>query len=86
MTRLALPSTMDLAAATSLLDALRNAPDDIVLDAGGVERIGVAGIQLLLSAQASADGAGHMLSIAAPSEAFSTALRIAGADALLADR
>ena len=86
MTRLALPSTLDLAAATSLLDTLRAAPGDIVLDAGGVERIGVAGIQLLLSAQGTADGGGHMLTIAAPSDAFCTAIRIAGADALLADR
>ncbi|WP_298090488.1 lipid asymmetry maintenance protein MlaB [uncultured Sphingomonas sp.] len=86
MTRLALPSTLDLAAATALLDTLRGVSGDIVLDAGGVERIGVAGIQLLLSAQGTADGAGHALTIEAPSEAFCTAIRISGADALLADR
>jgi anti-anti-sigma regulatory factor len=84
MTRLPLPAMVDLPAAIRLADLLRATKGPLVLDAAAVERIGGAGLQLLLSAQATARGSGTDFAIEHPSAALCAAARTAGADRLLA--
>lgn len=84
MTRLPLPAMIDLPAALQLADALRSTTDPIAVDGAAVERIGIAGLQLLLSAQMAMTATGHPFSIDHPSEALAAAARTAGAECLLA--
>ncbi|MDN4634136.1 STAS domain-containing protein [Sphingomonas sp. PsM26] len=83
MTRLTLPSTLDLPAVIRLADALRSTTGPVLLNGAAVERIGVAALQLFLSAQATAKAGGQMFKIEQASDAFSSAAHVAGADALL---
>lgn len=83
MTQLCLPVLVDLPAALGLADLLREAKGPVAIDGSGVERIGVAGLQLLLSAQASAVAGGHGFAIDRPSDALAAAARTAGAECLL---
>lgn len=84
MTRIALPALFDLPAAATLADTLRTTKGAVVLDGSTVERIGIAGLQLLLSAQATAVVAGHSVIVDEPSDALRAAARTAGAGFLLA--
>lgn len=84
MTHISLPPIVNLAAAEALAETLRAAAGPVTLEASGVERIGIAGLQLLLSAQVSARMAGHELTIARPSAALKAAATTAGAAGLLA--
>ncbi len=74
----------DLTAATALADTFRAVRGPIVVDGAAVERVGAAGLQLLLSARATAAEAGHRLTIITPSAALQAAARTAGAGFLLA--
>lgn len=84
MTRIALPPQFDCTAATALADTLRAAPHPFSIDGSAVERIGIAGLQLLLSARVAAEASGHPLVIDQPSDPLAAAARTAGADVLLA--
>ena len=84
MTRIVLPALFDLPAAMLLVETLRADAEPIVLDGAGVDRIGIAGLQLLLSAHATAAATGRSLAIAAPSAALRAAAHTAGADFLVA--
>jgi anti-anti-sigma regulatory factor len=76
-----LPSKCDRAAATALIpeicDALGVHP--LAVDAGKVERIGQAMLQLLVSAARTEGG----IALANPSEAFTAAVRLAGLETIL---
>lgn len=85
MTRIVLPAIVDLAAAVSLADTLLTAPSPTAIDGSGVERIGVAGLQLLLSAQTTGEVSGTPIVIEQPSAALCEAARLAGADQLFAN-
>ncbi|GGB21040.1 hypothetical protein GCM10011380_08290 [Sphingomonas metalli] len=84
MNAIVLPAVIDLAAVHSLAATLRGEPGSILLDGTAVERIGGAGIQLLLSAHATAAAAGHVAMVERPSEALAAAIATAGAGILLA--
>ncbi len=84
MTTIALPAIVDLAAATALAETLRATAGPLTLEAAAVERIGAAGLQLLLSARASAEVAGHTLAIDHASAPLIAAAATAGAGFLLA--
>ena len=84
MTRIVLPALFDLPAALLLADTLRADDGAVVLDGAAVDRIGIAGLQLLLSAHATAAVTGRPIAIDAPSPALCTAARTAGADFLVA--
>jgi anti-anti-sigma regulatory factor len=79
-----LPPRLDRSAAASLAPVIATAIRDgaVVLDGRAVERIGQAGMQLLLSARATARAAGAVLSIE-PSLAMHDAACLAGLDQLL---
>lgn len=84
MNTFTLPPNCDRAAARALHPELRDAIGfaKLSVDASGVERIGQAMLQLLVSAAASESG----IIIHAPSEPFINALRLAGLEhALCAD-
>ena len=83
MTRLSLPATFDLPAAAQLADLLRLTNGSIVLNGEAVERVGMAGLQLLLSTQASVQASGHAFGIEHPSKVLSAAASTAGAGRLL---
>ncbi|WP_242096060.1 MULTISPECIES: STAS domain-containing protein [unclassified Sphingomonas] len=83
MIRIVLPAIVDLAAAVALADKLLTATAAATLDAAGVERIGVAGLQLLLCARTTADVAGVPFVIERPSEALLDAMRLIGTEQLL---
>ena len=88
MTTIPLPQHFDTRAAAALAPDLRVALADggnaaIVLDGGPVERIGQAGLQLLVSARRTADAAGRPLSIEPASAAMRAAAALTGADAVL---
>ncbi len=84
MTSIALPPVVDLAAVATLAEALRAAPGPVTIDAGAVERIGAAGLQLLLSARATAEVAGHVLAIEGAPAPLVAAAATAGAGFLFA--
>lgn len=84
MNVIALSAIVDLAAAQALAETLKAEPIPFAIDGSGVERIGVAGLQLLLSARAASDSAGHLLTIDRPSAALKSAAATAGAGFLLA--
>ncbi|MDP1027259.1 STAS domain-containing protein [Sphingomonas sp. KR1UV-12] len=84
MTAIVLPAVVDLAAAVALAETLRAATGAITINGGLVERIGAAGIQLLLSARATAAAGGHALTIAPASAPLAAAVATAGASVLLA--
>ncbi|SNS29529.1 STAS domain-containing protein [Sphingomonas laterariae] len=86
MRRINLLPVMDREAVSLLVPELREAVQadaGIALLADGVEQIGQAGIQLLLSAHRSAIAAGIDLTIAAPSDALKNACALAGVAASL---
>ena len=83
---LPLPATIDLPATMSLADTLRASNGAILLDGSAVERIGIPGIQLLLSARATMDTTGGTFVIERASDALCASLATAGAERLLADR
>ncbi|MFS0773516.1 STAS domain-containing protein [Sphingomonas sp. 1P08PE] len=85
MTVIVLPAVIDLAAAAQLAETLRAAPGPVAIDGGVVERIGAAGLQLLLSARATVTAAGHPLTIDTPSGPLLAAAATAGAGALFAE-
>jgi anti-anti-sigma regulatory factor len=74
---------LDLSAAFTLADTLRATAGPVLLDGAKVERIGVSCIQLILSAQATAQAAGHAFGIEHPSDALRAALDTTGAGSLL---
>lgn len=84
MNRIVLPALFDLPAAMALQDTLRADAGPTVLDASRIDRIGVAGLQLLLSAHATAAATGRSLALDAPSAALCAAARTAGAGFLVA--
>ena len=84
MTRIVLPALIDLPAALLLADTLRAHDGLVVLDGGAVDRIGIAGLQLLLSAHATAAVEGRSIAIDTPSAALCAAARTAGAGFLVA--
>lgn len=81
MTRLALPPICDRAAARlfqpDICDAIGTEP--VALDASKVERIGLAMLQVLVSAARSEGG----VTIADPSDAFIQTLRLTGLETAL---
>ncbi|WP_267382438.1 MULTISPECIES: STAS domain-containing protein [unclassified Sphingomonas] len=83
MTRLPLPGTFDLPAVIQLAGKLRSTSGPVVLDGAAVERIGIPGLQLLLSAQATAQAGGKMFEIRHPSNALITAANTAGANEII---
>jgi anti-anti-sigma regulatory factor len=78
---LVLPPVCDRAAAAALYPELSESLGShaLVIDAGSVERIGQAMLQLLVSAARSEGG----ITIHAASEAFTAALRLAGLEAVV---
>ena len=84
MTRIPLPAMFDLPAAMLVADALRADAEPVVLDGSAVDRVGIAGLQLLLSASATAVATGRSISIDTPSPAMRAVARTAGADLLFA--
>lgn len=83
MTRHVLPATVDLTATVALAETFRTAAAPVVLDAAGVDRIGVAGLQLLLSLHVHGLG-GQPVVLENASDALCAAARTAGAHTLLA--
>jgi len=88
MTTIPLPEHFDTRAAAALAPDLRVALADggtaaIVLNGGPVERIGQAGLQLLVSARRTADAAGRSLSIEPASAGLRAAATLTGADTVL---
>jgi chemotaxis protein CheX len=76
-----LPATLDRSAVEAMAGKLRAAiesGEEIVVDAGNLDRIGQAGLQLLLSARKSADVAGIAFGIVKPSIAISDAAALTG--------
>lgn len=73
-----LPAHCDRQAAAAIFPELVEAADDgpVLIDAGKVERMGMAMLQLLLATRRSADG----LKLVAASDAFASALQLAGQD------
>lgn len=82
MTAIRLPARCDRAAVQALLPELRAAQGEkpILIDAGGVEQVGQAALQLLLSARRSEGGARIT-----PSPALLDAAQITGLEAELFD-
>lgn len=76
-----LPSKCDRAAASALAPEMCDALGDhpVAIDAAGVERIGQAMLQLLVSAARTEGG----IALANPSEPFTAAVRLAGLEAIL---
>lgn|GEM_PF-2144099 len=84
-TILQLPASLDTAAATPLLDAVREqlaSAGDLHLDGSGVTELGQACLQVLLGARSAAAKAGLSFSLAQPSEAMSAMLKVAGCEDL----
>ncbi|MGY6550527.1 MAG: STAS domain-containing protein [Erythrobacter sp.] len=81
MTTITLPRTCDRAAARALLPDIRDAlgPHPLMIDAGAVERIGQAMLQVLVAAARSESG----ISIAAASPAFAETLALTGLEQAL---
>jgi len=80
-----LPASLDTAAATPLLDAVREqlaGAGDLHLDGSGVTELGQACLQVLLSARSAATKAGANFTLAQPSEAMSAMLKVAGCEDL----
>jgi chemotaxis protein CheX len=78
--RVVLPANLDLLAASPLRDELAgHAGKDIVLDAGGVERLGALCLQVLLAASTKWRSEGFSIGVINPSAAFSDHLRVLGA-------
>jgi chemotaxis protein CheX len=76
-----LPASLDGAAAGPLADLLRERLADgqpIALDGAQVDRVGLACLQVLLSARAAAIGGGMPFTIATPSETFTATIGLAG--------
>lgn len=76
-----LPATLDRSAVEALTGELRTAiqsGEEILVDAANVDRIGQAGLQLLLSAHKSAQSAGIVFGIIKPSVAISDAAALTG--------
>lgn len=82
MSNLSLPAVCDRAAARALYPDLRDGVGNVpvTIEAGEVERIGQSMLQVLASAAQSEAG----ITIAAPSPAFTEALRRSGLEDLLA--
>ncbi len=81
MARIILPETFDRGAAQALVEEFNTAMRDgssIVVDASAVERIGQAGLQLLLSAQKSARLSEITLAIKDPSDVLTEAAALTG--------
>lgn len=81
MTNITLPPICDRAAARAVHQDLLSAIGDakVTIDASAVERIGQAMMQVLVSATKTASGA----EIETPSDAFLTAISLAGLEASL---
>jgi len=78
---LALPAELTIYEAAALKDQLMaHGPvtADRVLEAAGVERVDLAGLQLLLLAQRECAEAGHALVLRQPSQVLSEALALLG--------
>lgn len=88
MTMIPLPGHFDTRAAGELMPTLRVAlseggGDPVMLDGSPVERIGLAGLQLLLSARRAADAAGRDFILSPVSQPLLTAATLIGAEPLL---
>jgi len=83
MQTIELPPQCDRAAATALSGELAEAVDaePTRIDAGKVERIGLAMLQLLAAAQRSGEG----IELVAASDGFRETVQLAGLDELLAN-
>ena len=81
MQTITLPSKCDRAAASALFPEMSDAigVHPLTVDAGRVERIGQAMLQLLVSAARTEGG----ITLSNPSEAFVAAVRLAGLDGVL---
>ncbi len=74
-----LPESMDLVAAAPLAESLiKRRGRDLVLDAGGVQRVGAQCLQVLCSAAKTWEADGHTLVYAGQSARFLEDLRILG--------
>lgn len=81
-----LSSVLDTGAAEPLRQALLarvDAGDDLLLDGAGVERAGLACLQVLASARASAAAAGLAFGVQKPSQDLTAMVTLAGMDDLL---
>ncbi len=86
MTAYLLDPVLDTAAAAPLRERLLVSLQlrrPVALDGSGVERLGLACLQVLASARAVAEGSGLGFSIADPSPAFSDMVRLSRLDAVL---
>ncbi len=78
-----LPAVIDLPAASQLRDALQDAlahdtSAEVALSAGGVERIGTAGVQVILAAAAAFKAAARHLTVEGAPAPMRDAFRILG--------
>ena len=88
MTMIPLPGHFDTQAASELAAVLRVALTDdggdaVLLDGGPVERIGIAGLQLLLSTRRAAEAAGRRFILSPVSAPLHAAATLIGAEPLL---
>ena len=82
--KIALPASLDLAAAEALKEMLIAAVDkggDLVIDGSGVEKVGTPCIQLIVSASRTLRESGHSMKLEEPSEALGAALAELGLSA-----
>ncbi len=87
MTALSLPAILDTAAAPALRDLLAAhvaGGGTLLLDGSGVERIGMACLQVLLAAETAAQAAGVAFAITDASPALTDMTALAGLTPLLA--
>lgn len=85
-TAIRLEQALDLRAAALLRDEAHQAlaqGNDLEVDASAVQRVGLACLQILLSARRSFAAQGVGFTLTAPSEAMVDACRMAGMDELL---
>ena len=83
---LELPPIVTVGEAERIAEALLeriNAKEPIVIDGANVERIGLAGLQVLLAARSSASAAGLPFGIEACSDPLSDMANLAGLDTLI---
>ena len=77
---LTLPPVIDPASIGALRnDLLEQRGEDLVVDAGAVQRIGGLGLQVLIAAKRAWAADGHSLSFDNPSSSFTEMLRLTGA-------
>lgn len=89
MAAIRLPEALDRTAIEELVATIRetfDAGSPLLLDGGNVERIGQAGLQLLLSAARTAGEKGLMFGISDPSQALTDVMALTALDSTLNTR